>query len=93
MTLLAGCRYIQRVTEIRALEPSMAHLTDKQLQAKTSELKLQVYQGKDLDVLLPEAFAVVREASKRVLNMRHYDVQLVSLHDACAHYSLLLNQR
>ena len=57
----------------------MAHLTDAQLQAKTSDFKLQVKHGKDLDVLLPEAYAVVREASKRVINMRHYDVQLVSL--------------
>ena len=71
------------MAEINALEPSMAHLTDEQLQAKTSELKLQVRHGKDLELLLPEAFAVVREASKRVLNMRHYDVQLVSLNCAC----------
>ena len=70
------------MAEINALEPSMAYLTDEQLQAKTSKLKLQVQHGKDLDVLLPEAFAVVREASKRVLNMRHYDVQLVSINRA-----------
>ena len=71
------------MAEINALEPSMAHLTDEQLQAKTSELKLQVRHGKDLELLLPEAFAVVREASKRVLNMRHYDVQLVRMNRAC----------
>ena len=71
------------MAEINALEPSMAHLTNEQLQAKTSKLKQQVRHGKDLNVLLPEAFAVVREASKRVLNMRHYDVQLVSLNCAC----------
>jgi preprotein translocase subunit SecA len=66
-----------RVEAINALEPAMAALSDAQLQAKTAEFKERVAKGESLDDLLPEAFAVVREASKRVLGMRHFDVQLV----------------
>lgn len=55
----------------------MEALSDGELAAKTAEFKRLLSSGKDLDALLLEAFAVVREASKRVLNMRHYDVQLV----------------
>ena len=66
-----------RVASINALEPRFAALSDDQLKAMTPEFKARVEKGETLDDLLPEAFAVVREASKRVLGMRHFDVQLV----------------
>jgi preprotein translocase subunit SecA len=59
------------------MESSVAALNDEQLRAKTAEFKTRVSQGESLDVLLPEAFAVVREAAKRSLGMRHFDVQLI----------------
>jgi preprotein translocase subunit SecA len=65
------------VEQINALEPAMIALSDAELQAKTQEFKLRLQQGETLDNLLPEAFAVVREAGKRTLNMRHFDVQLL----------------
>ncbi len=65
------------VDEINALEPAISALTDEQLQAKTPELKARLEAGESLDDILPEAFAVCREAGKRVLKMRHYDVQLI----------------
>ena len=65
------------VKKINALEPQMQALSDVQLQDKTPELKARVAGGESLDKVLPEAFAVCREASKRVLGMRPYDVQLV----------------
>ncbi|MFZ5641020.1 MAG: preprotein translocase subunit SecA, partial [Bacillota bacterium] len=65
------------VNEINSLEPEMERLTDDELRAKTGYFKEQLAQGKSLDDILPEAFAVVREASKRVLGMRHFDVQLI----------------
>ncbi len=65
------------VKKINALEPQMEALSDAELQAKTPEFKQRVANGESLDKLLPEAFAVCREASKRVLGMRHYDVQLI----------------
>jgi preprotein translocase subunit SecA len=70
-------RLQQDVVRINALEPAMAALTDGALQAKTVEFKSRVSNGEGLDALLHEAFAVVREASKRVLGMRHFDMQLV----------------
>ena len=71
-------RQLQRsVTQINALEPEMQKLSDAELQAKTPELKQRLKDGATLDQLLPEAFAVCREASRRVLGMRHYDVQLI----------------
>jgi preprotein translocase subunit SecA len=69
--------YRKRVEQINALEPEFAKLTDEQLAAKTPELKQRVAAGASLDDVLPEAFATVRETGKRVLNMRHFDVQLV----------------
>src|SRR5437660_157985 len=69
--------YGQAVTQINALEPAIAALTDDALREKTTELKVRYLAGDSLDDLLPEAFAVVREAGKRTLNMRHFDVQLV----------------
>ena len=65
------------VAKINSLEPEMAKLSDSELVAKTPYLKKQLEEGKTLDDILPEAFAVVREASKRVLGMRHFDVQLI----------------
>ena len=65
------------VEAINKLEPEMEKLTDKELTAKTPYFKEQLANGKTLDDILPEAFAVVREASKRVLGMRHFDVQLI----------------
>jgi preprotein translocase subunit SecA len=67
----------EKVAEINALEPQMATLSDAALQAKTPEFRERLRQGMAVDKLLPEAFAVVREASKRVLKMRHFDVQLL----------------
>jgi preprotein translocase subunit SecA len=65
------------VDKINALEPDMERMSDANLQAKTSEFKLRLQKGETLDDILPEAFAVVREASKRVTGMRHFDVQLI----------------
>ena len=62
---------------VQNLEPEIEKLTDKELTAKTAYFKEQLANGKTLDDILPEAFAVVREASKRVLGMRHFDVQLI----------------
>ena len=65
------------VERINAVEPQIVSLTDSQLTAKTPEFRSRLSQGEVLDDLLPEAFAVVREASRRVLGMRHFDVQLI----------------
>ncbi|KJS76557.1 MAG: preprotein translocase subunit SecA [Comamonadaceae bacterium BICA1-1] len=65
------------VARINALEGQYEQLSDAQVQAKTAEFKQRLAQGEALDALLPEAFATVREASKRVLKMRHFDVQLM----------------
>ena len=70
-------QYAGSVSEINALEPQLAVLSDGALAGKTNELKKRYAAGATLDELLPEAFAVVREASKRTLRMRHFDVQLL----------------
>jgi preprotein translocase subunit SecA len=70
-------RYGSIVADINALEPGLQALDDAALQAKTAELKARYAEDEDLDALLPEAFAVVREASRRKLKMRHFDVQLI----------------
>lgn len=70
-------QYRKTVAQINALEPGLEQLSDTALQAKTDEFKQRVQGGETLDALLPEAYAVVREASKRVMKMRHFDVQLV----------------
>lgn len=75
----------KRVEKINALEPSMEALSDEELKAKTNELKQRIADGKSLDSVLEEAFAVVREASKRVFGMRHFDVQLIG--------GMVLNER
>ena len=69
--------YRRTVAKINALEPSLEPLSDEQLRAKTDEFKQRIAQGESLDALLPEAFAVVREGSKRVFKMRHFDVQML----------------
>ncbi len=65
------------VAEINAKEPEIRSLSDEQLRAKTAGFRLRFQQGETLDDLLPDAFAVVREAGRRTLNMRHFDVQLI----------------
>jgi preprotein translocase subunit SecA len=77
----ANERYLKKkwpiVAYINSLEPGIEKLTDDQLRAKTVEFKQKLEQGASLDGLLPEAFAVVREASRRATGMRHFDVQLI----------------
>ena len=70
-------RVMPIVQKINGLEDEMSKLSDKELRGKTEYFKEQIKNGKTLDDILPEAFAVVREASKRVLGMRHFDVQLI----------------
>ena len=70
-------QYQKTVRQINALEPQMEQLSDAELQAKTPEFKDRLAKGETLDDILPEAFAVCREAAKRVLKMRHFDVQLI----------------
>src|SRR2546425_11520218 len=65
------------VAKINDLEPHISSLTDEQLQAKTPEFKQRFENGETLEELIPDVFAVVREAGKRILNMRHFDVQLI----------------
>ena len=69
--------YDRNVERINALEPKLSPLSDEEIKAKTSEFRQRVANGETLDDLLPDAFAVVREAAKRTLAMRHFDVQLV----------------
>ncbi len=76
-------QYRASVTRINAMEAALEQLSDEALRAKTQEFKDRIAKGETLDALLPEAFAVVREGSKRVMKMRHFDVQLLggmSLH-------------
>ena len=70
-------QYRKTVARINAMEPDYEKLSDEALRAKTQEFKERVAKGESLDDLLPEAFAVVREGSKRVMKMRHFDVQLL----------------
>jgi preprotein translocase subunit SecA len=71
-------KQLQRsVTKINALEAELQKLSDDELKAKTPELQKRIADGESVDKVLPEAFAVCREASRRVLGMRHYDVQLI----------------
>ncbi len=65
------------VEQVNALEPSIKALTDEQIRAKTPEFRERLAKGETLNDLMPEAFAVVREAGRRVLNMRHFDVQII----------------
>ena len=70
-------RIMPLVQKINGLEESIQKLSDSELRGKTAEFKERLEKGETLDDLLPEAFAVVREAAKRVLGMRHFDVQLI----------------
>jgi preprotein translocase subunit SecA len=76
-------QYRKVIARINALEPSLELLSDDQLKNKTQEFKDRIANGESLDILLPEAFAVVREGSKRIMKLRHFDVQMLggmSLH-------------
>lgn len=76
-------QYRKTIAQINALEPALELLSDDQLKNKTQEFKDRIAQGESLDAVLPEAFAVVREGSKRIMKMRHFDVQMLggmSLH-------------
>src|SRR4029079_13468118 len=66
-----------RVADINAFEPAIKALSDEQLKGKTEEFRARLANGETLDDLIPEVFAAVREAGRRVLQMRHYDVQLI----------------
>ena len=71
-------RSLEKVTaQINALEPQLETFSDDELKAQTAKFREQLAAGKTLDDILPEAFATVREASKRTLGMRHFDVQMV----------------
>src|SRR6478672_5958071 len=70
-------QYREVVEEINALEPEMKRLTDEQLRAKTAEFKKRLKDGEDLDDIMSEAFAVVREASIRTTGLRHFDEQMI----------------
>ena len=83
--------YRKQVERVNAHEPAMEALSDEALQAKTTEFRTRLAGGETLDALLPEAFAVVREASKRVLGMRHFDVQLVG--GMVLHYGKIAEMR
>ena len=83
--------YRKQVERVNAHEPAMEALSDEALQAKTTEFRTRLAGGETLDALLPEAFAVVREASKRVLGMRHFDVQLVG--GMVLHYGQIAEMR
>jgi preprotein translocase subunit SecA len=84
-------QYRQTVTRINALEAQTASLSDDDLRAKTAEFKQRVQKGESLDSILPEAFAVVREGSKRALQMRHFDVQLIG--GMVLHYGKIAEMR
>lgn len=84
-------QYSQSIKRINALEPSLQGLTDEQLRAKTDEFRQRHAKGESLDDLLPEAFAVVREAGKRELGMRHFDMQLVG--GMVLHYGKIAEMR
>ncbi|MDR1996609.1 preprotein translocase subunit SecA [Azonexus sp.] len=84
-------QYSQTVKRINAIEPTLQGLTDEQLRAKTDEFRQRHANGESLDDLLPEAFAVVREAGKRELGMRHFDVQLVG--GMVLHYGKIAEMR
>ena len=77
-------QYRRSAERINSLEPEFEKLSDDELRGKTQEFKDRLAKGEALDDLLPEAFAVVREGSKRVMKMRHFDVQMLggmSLHN------------
>src|SRR6266704_1668931 len=84
-------QYSQVVRQINALEPTISALSDDELRGKTGTLRERVANGEELDSVLPEAFAVCREASKRTLKMRHFDVQLIG--GMALHYGKIAEMR
>jgi len=84
-------QYRKTAARINALEPEYEKLSDEELRGKTQEFKERVAKGESLDDLLPEAFAVVREGSKRVMKMRHFDVQLIG--GMALHYGKIAEMR
>src|SRR5438445_6498204 len=84
-------QYAQVVRQINALEPGLANLSDAELKTKTAIFKERVANGEDIEAVLPEAFAVVREAGKRTLQMRHFDVQLLG--GMALHYGKIAEMR
>lgn len=84
-------QYRKTVARINAMEPDYEKLSDEALRGKTQEFKDRIAQGESLDALLPEAFAVVREGSKRIMKMRHFDVQLVG--GMALHYGKIAEMR
>ncbi|MDE1999234.1 MAG: preprotein translocase subunit SecA [Burkholderiales bacterium] len=84
-------QYRRTVDKINALEPTFEPLTDDQLRAKTEEFKQRAAKGESLDDLLPEVFALVREGSKRVFKMRHFDVQMLG--GMALHYGKIAEMR
>ena len=84
-------QYLQAVKAVNALEPGIAGLSDAELRARTDVFKERYQKGESLDAMLPEAFAVVRETGKRVLQMRHYDVQLIG--GMVLHYGKIAEMR
>ncbi|SDM63938.1 protein translocase subunit secA [Oryzisolibacter propanilivorax] len=84
-------QYRKTVARINAMEPEYEALSDEALRGKTQEFKERVARGESLDALLPEAFAVVREGSKRVMKMRHFDVQLIG--GMALHYGKIAEMR
>ncbi|MBP7413293.1 MULTISPECIES: preprotein translocase subunit SecA [Simplicispira] len=84
-------QYRKTVARINAMEPEFEKLDDQALRAKTQEFKERVAKGETLDALLPEAFCVVREGSKRIMKMRHFDVQLLG--GMALHYGKIAEMR
>ena len=84
-------QFSKTVTKISDLEPAISALSDSELQAKTDEFRERYSNGETLEDLLPEAFAVVREAGKRVMNMRHFDVQCIG--GMVLHYGKITEMR
>ncbi|NCP80406.1 MAG: preprotein translocase subunit SecA, partial [Gallionella sp.] len=84
-------QYRQIVARINSLESEVTALSDEALQAKTPQFRQRLQQGESLNDLLPEAFAVVREGSRRVLQMRHFDVQLIG--GMVLHYGKIAEMR
>src|SRR5881396_1722496 len=84
-------QYAQVVERVNALEPEIAALSDEELKAKTAVFKQRVADGEELDSVLPEAFAIVREAGKRTLQMRHFDMQLIG--GMALHYGKIAEMR
>ena len=84
-------QYRKTVARINAMESDYEKLTDDELRGKTLEFKERATKGESLDDLLPEAFAVVREGSKRIMKMRHFDVQLLG--GMALHYGKIAEMR